>query len=549
MIKANEKFFAYGFDGPGGPLLVWPHDKMGKFSRTDVHLGHGHSDAIMDTDFSPFNPNLLVSGSRDGTVKIWQVPDEGTSKENIKPISTLEGHGKRVLFTTFHPTAENVLATAGSTPSNEVFVWDITKGEATYTFDDELHEKQIQDLKWNDDGSLLATSDKSSTVRMFDPRSMDSGCAIKFKPHQGNRPCKIAFVPKFDRFITTGFDKSSKREIKYWDPRKLDDKPVQKIRLDQSPSVLYPFFDPGTNILYVCGKGESSARLYEIIDGSDTITHLSNVRGKESSKGWCCLPKRSCDVLKCEVMRFHKLTRDGVEGMHFRIPRKAKSFQEDLFPDAIFPTDPMTADAYFGGANKKPSLGSLNPKYRLDAVASTGFVAARPMSDVLADLSAAHKKIAELEAVKLGLLGELKAKGIAPLDVSPPPAPKPKAAPKAAPKAVPKAAPAPKKAASPPKVKVAKKPEPVKEMPLDAVPTKIEVKETAKKTPTNHHHREKKKASPKAKAKNKATSPKPKKKSKGDLIREVTKMCKDLDMGDVKKIHDFVTEVWEDDGN
>jgi outer membrane biosynthesis protein TonB len=174
------------------------------------------------------------------------------------------------------------------------------------------------------------------------------------------------------------------------------------------------------------------------------------------------------------------------------------------------------------------------------------------MGELLADLAAAQQRVAELEKVKLGLLGELKAKGIEPKKVTPPAAPAP--------------APAPAPAFQ------RKPPSPKKETRLDAVPVKKNKPDSPKKVATNHHRHDKKAASPKkatppkkaaspkkAAPPKKAASPKkaakaaspqkPKKKTKSDLIREVTKMCKDLDYGDVKRIHDFVTEVWEDDGN
>ena len=51
-----------------------------------------------------------MSASEDTTLKLWQIPEEGLTSHLKDPVLTLEGHGKKVSFSTFNPTAENVLA-------------------------------------------------------------------------------------------------------------------------------------------------------------------------------------------------------------------------------------------------------------------------------------------------------------------------------------------------------------------------------------------------------------------------------------------------------
>lgn len=46
------------------------------------------------------------------------------------------------------------------------------------------------------------------------------------------------------------------------------------------------------------------------------------------------MPKRVCDLMACEVMRGVRLTAKTVEYVSFKVPRKAGTFQADLYPPA-----------------------------------------------------------------------------------------------------------------------------------------------------------------------------------------------------------------------
>lgn len=45
--------------------------------------------------------------------QVWQIPENGLSQPLTEPVVVLEGHSKRVGIVTWHPTARNVLLSAG----------------------------------------------------------------------------------------------------------------------------------------------------------------------------------------------------------------------------------------------------------------------------------------------------------------------------------------------------------------------------------------------------------------------------------------------------
>lgn len=64
--------------------------------------------------------------------------------------------------------------------------------------------------------------------------------------------------------VTTGFSRSSDRQINIWNTGDLS-KPVRKMDVDTSSGVLMPFFDSDVNVLYVAGKVFPLVRLNLIV--------------------------------------------------------------------------------------------------------------------------------------------------------------------------------------------------------------------------------------------------------------------------------------------
>jgi coronin-1B/1C/6 len=102
---------------------VLPLDKPGK-RQGGVPMIHAHTARVVDLHFSPFNDNLLATGSEDCSVKVWEVPDDlanGSTYSTAK--AQLKGHAKRVEMVKFHPVADNIVASASV--DKTLRLWDI----------------------------------------------------------------------------------------------------------------------------------------------------------------------------------------------------------------------------------------------------------------------------------------------------------------------------------------------------------------------------------------------------------------------------------------
>lgn len=402
-IKANGKFWAAAYRaGGGGSLAVVPHSRKGKMPNSFAKIT-GHSAAIFDFDFNPFHDQILASGSDDCTCKVWGIPSEdGLTEDLHDPLFTADGHMRKVIFVKFHPTASNVLATASADMT--VKLWDIDAGAEKTTLSG--HDQTLQDLQFNYDGSLCATSAKDKKLRIFDPRTPEAVGSCQ--PHEGSKCFKIAFLGKSGmgnntgNLVTVGFTRQSKRQFRIWDPRNLS-KHVHNQDIDQAAGVIMPHYDPDSHVLFLAGKGDGNIRYYEMVPDKPHTFHLDEYRSSSSQKGITFLPKREVNVSKCEIARALKLTSNSVEGLSFIIPRKSDRFQADIFPDTYAGVPAMTADEFFAGTNKDPVLKSLDPKKVAAAAAGESKAAADPNSlktkaQLVSELAAANARIAELEA-------------------------------------------------------------------------------------------------------------------------------------------------------
>lgn len=353
-VKGNSKYFSIATRGGGGPVQVIPYSAVGKLPRGFPTL-NGHSAAVYDTAWNPFNDGILATGSDDTTVKLWSIPDGGLTESLRESAQTLSGHGKPVALLQWHPLASNVLASAGKDPS--VKLWDVEKGTAHATL--EGFGGLVQDLAFSYDGKLLLTSTKDKLAKVHDPRAATS-VVSEWTPHEGGKAFKALFLGDRGQIFTVGFTKQSKREFKLWDVKNTAE-PLTTVEIDQAAGVMMPFYDDDTRMLYLTGKGDGNIRYYEFVDEAPYVYPLAEHRTNVSTRGCDMLPKTACNVMKCEIARFIKLTGDTVEPISFIVPRKSESFQDDIFPDTAAGVPSMTAEAWFGGANVPGKKVSLDP--------------------------------------------------------------------------------------------------------------------------------------------------------------------------------------------
>lgn len=353
--------------GGGGPLCVFDLKRPGRFESGTSGFISGHSGAVLDMDWSPFDDSMLATASEDTKIKLWSIPadwepvdEKGNAKAGTEfkdSLIDLTGHTKKVTLLRFHPTATNTLLSTSADYTCKV--WDVESGSEVSTFDG--IPDLVHDIVWDTRGDNYMCSCKDKIIRFIDPRT--GQMSQKIDPaHEGAKSIKMTYANESGKVYSFGASKQSTREIKVWDIHNLS-KAIHTEPIDTAAGALIPLWDGDTNVLYLCGKGDGIVRLYEYEDKDPYIFKLNDgFRSNIPGKGYCMVPKRGLDVMKCESALILKCTNsNGIHPLSFVVPRKSDAFQDDIFPPTASAVPAHTCHEWFNGSSKTPELMSLKP--------------------------------------------------------------------------------------------------------------------------------------------------------------------------------------------
>ncbi|KAI6359345.1 Coronin-like protein crn1 [Pyricularia grisea] len=352
LVKVNPEYLSVNWEsGGGGAFAVIPLSEKGKVPD-QIPLFRGHTAAVLDTDWHPFNDNVIASASDDGKVFIWQVPQgftlhtDAEEPTDVEPVSRLTGHSRKVGQVLFNPAAESMLASASGDLT--IKLWDVTTGQAHITL---KHPDIVQSLSWNASGNLLVTSSRDKKLRVWDVRQEKP--VHEAAGHTGAKNSRVVWLGEHNRFATTGFSRMSERQLALWEPGNTE--PIGGFHvLDSISGVCMPFWDDGSNCLYLAGKGDGNIRYFEY--ENDKFEFLSEYKSADPQRGIAFVPRRGINVHENEVMRAYKTVNDAyIEPISFTVPRRAETFQSDIYPPAVGLKPAMTAQEWLSGKTALPS--------------------------------------------------------------------------------------------------------------------------------------------------------------------------------------------------
>lgn len=356
FCAVNPKFLAIIVESAGGgAFIVLPLNKVGRIAADHPLVG-GHKGPVLDIAWCPHNDNVIASGSEDCVVKVWQIPDHGISRTLTEPVVDLLYHQRRVGLVLWHPSAQNILLTAGS--DNQVVLWNVGIGEVLFHID--CHPDVVYSACWNWDGSKLLTTCKDKKMRIIDPRTGE--VEEEAVCHEGSKATRAIFL-RSGLIFTTGFSKMSERQYSLRAPEHLAE-PIVMVELDTSNGVMFPLYDPDTSLVYLCGKGDSVIRYFEITPEPPFVHYINTFQTPDPQRGIGMMPKRGCDVNSCEITRFYRLNNSGLcQVITMTVPRKSELFQEDLYPDTLGEDAALSAEEWANGKDADPTLISLRSGY------------------------------------------------------------------------------------------------------------------------------------------------------------------------------------------
>lgn len=242
VLDGNE--FIWGVDfSPLDNDLLTIGDESGRITVVDVRAKsilreiRAHSQRVIHTVFSP-NGQILASGSRDGTIALWDVPtwqplgpfleahtehiadlDFGNDDHLVsvgldgqvllwdlsgepKIELSLTGHGGSVSSAAFKDTPDEMtLATNG--PEESIILWDL-KGDISRGRWLPGHQDSVLSIDFSPDGSALISGSADQSIMFWD---LESG-TTKGSPLllHGDEVRDVAFQPQGNCFASAGRD-------------------------------------------------------------------------------------------------------------------------------------------------------------------------------------------------------------------------------------------------------------------------------------------------------------------------------------------------------
>jgi len=241
-------------------------------------------------------------------------------------------------------------------------------------------------------------------MRLIDARA--NKVVRECEAHDGVKGFRSIFLEGQNKIFSVGFNKSAHRQYKLWDIENFDT-PLTSKNVDTSAGQIIPYYDADTAVLFLAGKGDGNIRYYEVTNEGEFIYFLSEYKSSDPLVGMCTVPKRSLDILGCEIVRILKINKNQVQPIAFRVPRKSNLFQDDIFPETYAGVPALTAEQWHAGETAEPIKISLEPKdneeKKKEVEAQISFQKAEPKKELTEkEIREEHenqvKRIAYLEA-------------------------------------------------------------------------------------------------------------------------------------------------------
>ncbi len=262
-------------------IKIWDWE-LGELERTVK----GHTKAVLDVDFGgPSGGTLLASCSSDLTIKLWDPSDE------YKNIRTLPGHDHSVSAVRFvpsgaagSPSSGNLLVSASRDKS--LRIWDVSTGYCVKTI--RGHADWVRDVSPTFDGRFLLSAGNDQTARIWDSSSGECKatllghehvieCCVFAPPSSYGHLAKLAGLKKpppassSAEFVATG---SRDKSIRIWDARGT----LIKTLLGHDNWVRGLVFHPGGKYL-ISVSDDKTLRCWDLSQEGKLVKTLDDAHG------------------------------------------------------------------------------------------------------------------------------------------------------------------------------------------------------------------------------------------------------------------------------
>ncbi|ETO09924.1 NB-ARC domain-containing protein, partial [Reticulomyxa filosa] len=216
-------------------------------STNSINFGEsylqGHSNSVTSVGFSP-DGFKIVSGSRDKTVRIWDV-------SSGKQIKSLEGHSNIIHSAGFSPDGSKIVS---GSQDKTIRIWDVSSGEQIQLLKE--HSSIVASVGFSPDGSKIVSGSSDTTIRIWD---VSSGELIRSLNGHSRLVSFVGFFPDGSKIVSGSYDNT----IRIWDVSSGEQ--IQLLKGHSNIITSVGFSPDGSKI--VSGSYDKAIRIWDVSSG------------------------------------------------------------------------------------------------------------------------------------------------------------------------------------------------------------------------------------------------------------------------------------------